>query len=113
MKNKKINYAIPLLILISVLTSCNPSPNNSKESVFAEAPFYDADNLKHIKQEMVSPPALPKHEQVAEGDPVVVEVTFFVEEKKIEIATGVKTWALTFNGTVPGPMIVVLSLIHI
>jgi len=102
-----MSYTIPLLILVSVLTSCNLSPNNSKESVFTEAPFFDADNLTHIKQEMVSPPTLPKHEQVAESDPVVVEVTFFVEEKEMEIAPGVKTWVLTFNGTVPGPMIVV------
>ncbi|KOH43527.1 copper-containing nitrite reductase [Sunxiuqinia dokdonensis] len=107
MKNKTINYAILLAVLISILTACTPSPNNTKESVFAETPLFDADNLKHIKQEMVSPPALPKHEQVAEGDPVVVEVTFFVEEKEMEIAPGVKTWGLTFNGTVPGPLIVV------
>lgn len=104
---RKIIYTIPLLILISVLTSCNSSPNSAKESVFTEAPLLNADNLKHIKQEMVAPPALPEHKQVAEGDPVVVEVTLFVEEKEVEIAPGVKTWALTFNGTVPGPMIVV------
>jgi nitrite reductase (NO-forming) len=30
-----------------------------------------------------------------------------VEEKKLEIAPGVKIWALTFNGSVPAPMIVV------
>ncbi len=107
MKQKKIIYALSLLILTSVLISCNPSPKSSKESVFTEAPRLDADNLKHIKQEMVSPPALPQHDQVAEGDPVVAEVTLFVEEKELEIAPGVKTWALTFNGTVPGPMIVV------
>jgi len=41
------------------------------------------------------------------GAPVVVEVTLTVEEEKLEIAPGVKIWALTFNGSVPGPMIVV------
>lgn len=107
MKYKTINYVLLLPVLIGILTSCNPSPNNTKESVFAEAPLFDADNLKHVEQEMVSPPALPKHEQVSERDPIVVEVTLFVEEKEMEIAPGVKTWALTFNGTVPGPLIVV------
>lgn len=107
MKQKKIIYALSLLILTSAFFSCNPSSKSSKESVFTEVPRLDADNLKHIKQEMVSPPALPQHNQVAEGDPVVVEVTLFVEEKEMEIAPDVKTWALTFNGTVPGPMIVV------
>lgn len=107
MKSKKIIYILSYLILTGILSACNSSPNHSKESVFTAAPSFDADNLTHITQEMVAPPALPKHEQVAEGDPVVVEVTLFVEEKEMEIAPGVKTWALTFNGTVPGPMIVV------
>tara|TARA_R110000868_G_scaffold383578_9_gene650712 strand:- start:4841 stop:5941 length:1101 start_codon:yes stop_codon:yes gene_type:complete len=66
-----------------------------------------ADNLKRVKQEMVAPPLLPSYNQVASGDPVVVEVKLTVQEVEIEIAPGVKTWALTFNGTVPGPMIVV------
>lgn len=107
MKHNKIIYAISLFVLTSVLISCNTSPESSEESVFKALPRLDADKLKHVKQEMVSPPALPQHEQVAEGDPVVVEVTLFVKEKELEVAPGAKTWALTFNGTVPGPMIVV------
>lgn len=65
------------------------------------------EHLKHIKQELVAPPFLPAHEQVAGEEPVVVEVTLVVEEKKIEVAPGVKIWAMTFNGSVPGPIIVV------
>lgn len=67
----------------------------------------NADKLKRIKQELVAPPLLPKYDQVASGAPVVVEVKLTVQEIELEIAPGVKTWALTFNGTVPGPMIVV------
>ncbi|MHB1278616.1 MAG: copper-containing nitrite reductase, partial [Bacteroidia bacterium] len=33
--------------------------------------------------------------------------TLTVQEKELEIEPGVKIWALTFNGSVPGPMIVV------
>jgi nitrite reductase (NO-forming) len=36
-----------------------------------------------------------------------VEVKLVADEKKMEIAPGVYTWALTYNGTVPGPIIVV------
>ena len=64
--------------------------------------------LPRVKQEMVMPPALPKHDQVAKGGPKVVEVKLVIEEKKMVIdEDGTEIWALTFNGSVPGPMIVV------
>ena len=64
--------------------------------------------LPRVKQEMVAPPFLPKHEQVATGGPKVVEVKFVIEEKRMVLDDeGAEIWALTFNGSVPGPMIVV------
>ena len=68
----------------------------------------DISTLPRVKQAMVAPPFLPEHEQVAVGGPKIVEVTFIIEEKKMVIdAEGTEVWALTFNGSVPGPMIVV------
>jgi nitrite reductase (NO-forming) len=67
----------------------------------------DVSSLPRIRQEMVAPPFLPAHDQVAVGGPKIIEVTLVIEEKKIELDDeGTETWALTFNGTVPGPMIV-------
>jgi nitrite reductase (NO-forming) len=64
--------------------------------------------LPRVTQEMVAPPFLPKHDQVAKGGPKVVEVRFVIEEKKMVLdEDGAEIWALTFNGSVPGPMIVV------
>jgi nitrite reductase (NO-forming) len=64
--------------------------------------------LSRVTQEMVGPPFLPKHDQVATGDPKVVEVRFEIEEKKMIVDDDdTEIWALTFNGSVPGPMIVV------
>ena len=64
--------------------------------------------LPRVTQEMVAPPFLPKHDQVAKGGPRVVEVQFVIEEKKMVLDDdGAEIWALTFNGSVPGPMIVV------
>ena len=60
-----------------------------------------------VTQELVAPPFLPEHEQVNTGEPRVVEVRMEVEEKEIEVAPGAFTWAFTFNGSVPGPIIVV------
>ena len=64
--------------------------------------------LSRVTQELVRPPFLPKHDQVATGDPKVVEVRFEIEEKKMIVDDDdTEIWALTFNGSVPGPMIVV------
>ena len=68
----------------------------------------DISTLPRVKQAMVAPPFLPEHEQVAVGGPKIVEVTFTIEEKKIQIdSDGTEVWAFTYNGSVPGPMIVV------
>lgn len=67
-----------------------------------------AAGLKHRKQELVSPPFLPKHEQTAKGGPVIVDVVLTVDERELVIdPQGTSVQALTFNGSVPGPLIVV------
>ncbi len=67
----------------------------------------DISKLPRVKQQLVPPPAFPLHEQVADGGPKIVEIELTVEEKQIEIDDeGTKIWAFTYNGTVPGPMIV-------
>ena len=68
----------------------------------------DVSTLPRVKQIMVAPPFLPKHDQVAVGGPKIVEVTMTIEEKKMQLdSEGTEVWALTFNGSVPGPIIVV------
>ena len=64
------------------------------------------DGLQRVTQELVAPPFLPKHDQVATGGPKIIEVKMIVEEKEIEVAPGVFMWAFTYNGSVPGPIIV-------
>lgn len=92
---------IPLLVCL--LSACNQNRSTNQTQSEQE----NIADLKHITQQLVAPPYLPKYEQIASGDPVVVDVKLTIEEKKLEIAPGVKIWALTFNGSVPGPMIVV------
>ena len=68
----------------------------------------DIAKLPRVSQKLVDPPFLPEHEQTADGQPRVIEVTLPIVEKKIQIDDeGTEIWALTFNGTVPGPMIIV------
>ena len=67
-----------------------------------------AEGLERVTQKLVAPPFLPAHEQVATGKPRVVQVRMVIEEKLIDIdKNGAKIWAMTFNGSVPGPIIVV------
>lgn len=98
-------YLIILLFASVILAGCS-SWGDSDVSVFDESEQMDKD-IKTVTQRLVDPPALPDHTQKADGDPVIVKVDLLVQERQIEIAPGVKTWALTFNGTVPGPLIVV------
>ena len=67
----------------------------------------DVASLVSVTQELVPPPAMPRHTQTYQGRPRVVKVRMEVEEKEIEIAPNVFIWAFTFNGSVPGPIIVV------
>ena len=46
----------------------------------------DPNELQRVTQTLVAPPFLPAHEQVAEGEPKVVEVRMVVEEKLMEIS---------------------------
>jgi nitrite reductase (NO-forming) len=65
-------------------------------------------DLPRVKQTLVAPPFVPAHEQIAPGGPKIVEVEMTIEEKIIPVDDdGAEIWALTFNGSVPGPFIVV------
>jgi nitrite reductase (NO-forming) len=76
-------------------------------SALADKPS-KAENLKRVRQEMVKPPLLPKHDQVAKSGPRIVEVRLVVEERKLVIdPLGTEVNALTFEGSVPGPIIIV------
>ncbi len=68
----------------------------------------EVDELPRVVQEMVAPPFVPEHEQLVTGGSKVVQVRLVIEEKKIEIDDEeTEVWAMTFGGTIPGPLIVV------
>lgn len=68
----------------------------------------DLSSLPRVKAELVAPPFVHAHTQKAEGGPKIVEFTMVIEEKKIVIDDqGTEVHAMTFNGTVPGPLMVV------
>ncbi len=66
----------------------------------------DLSGLEHVTQTLVAPPNVAEHSLETPDAPRVVQVEMTIEEKEIEVEPGVFMWAFTFNGTVPGPMIV-------
>ena len=67
----------------------------------------DIGGLPRIKQDLVEPPLVPMHEQISPGGPVIVEVELLAREvKKVVDGAGTEVHALTFNGSIPGPLIV-------
>ncbi len=103
MKTKLILY-----ILCMLATACNhvsqPVVNNKVSQSKPATP--NINDLPRVTQQLVAPPFLPKHEQVVTHGPRVIEVTMEVVEKSVDIGNGVTVQALTFNGSMPGPIIV-------
>lgn len=65
------------------------------------------ESLERVKQTLVAPPFLPKHQQKYSGKSRIIEMEMVIVEKEIEVEPGVFVQAMTFNGSNPGPMIVV------
>jgi nitrite reductase (NO-forming) len=79
--------------------------NESMDTTGAAA--VDLSSLERIKRELVPPPFVHEHEQVAPGAPRIVEFEMSIVEKEIQVADDAWLQAMTFNGSVPGPMMVV------
>jgi len=69
-----------------------------------------ADDLKLPREhvDLVAPPFVHPHEQATKAGPKIVEFKLTVQEKEVVIDdAGTKMWAMTYNGSMPGPMMVV------
>ena len=74
----------------------------------AAASAAETKNLPREKVTLVPPPYVHAHEQVATGGPKVVEFTMVIEEKPVVVDDeGTVLHAMTYNGTIPGPLMVV------
>ncbi len=102
-------YLIFIIISLIFLSSNGLSQNSDTGGLvgYEIGVQADIDNLPRVKQILVSPPFVPDHEQVATGGPKIVEIEFIIEEKEIEVAPDAFVQAMTYNGSVPGPLIVV------
>ncbi|MDQ7776184.1 copper-containing nitrite reductase [Paracoccus aminovorans] len=93
--------------IAGAMTQVRQAVAETKE-VLTPAAATDIASLPRQKVKLVDPPFVHEHEQVATGGPKVVEFEMTIGEKKITLDdSGATYWASTFNGTVPGPLMVV------
>lgn len=79
-----------------------------QQAAASDAKQADLSGYTRVKQELVAPPFAPVHEQVATGGPKIIEITMETQERLMVVDedTGASIWALTYNGSVPGPLII-------
>jgi len=91
-----------LLLSAALTTVLAASP------AFAPALAQDLPSLERVKVDLVAPPFVHAHEQATKAAPRVVQFKMDIVEKEMVIDNdGTKIHAMTFNGSVPGPMMVV------
>ena len=67
----------------------------------------DLSSLTRIRRDLVAPPFVHAHEQVAPAEPRIVEFTMTIVEKEMQVDSGAWVQAMTFDGSMPGPLMVV------
>jgi nitrite reductase (NO-forming) len=83
-------------------------PAAAEDAGVVTGPPPDLSALPRRKVTLVDPPFVHEHEQIATSGPHVVEFELVIEEKPLVIDDlGTVVHAMTFNGTVPGPLMVV------
>lgn len=98
--------AVVLGVTGSVLGSAKAMAGEPAPKNMGKAP--DLSKLERVKVELVAPPFVHAHEARASGKPKVVEFTLTIEEKTLVLDDeGTEVHAMTFNGSVPGPLMVV------
>jgi nitrite reductase (NO-forming) len=81
---------------------------NRAEAAPAATKSADVANLPRRKVQLVAPPFAHPHAQATREGPHIVEFTLTIQEKQVVIDDdGTKFQAMTFNGSMPGPMMIV------
>ena len=81
---------------------------HSMEKLKARKSEVDVSKLPREKVELVKPPFVHAHDQIAKGGPKIKEFTLTIQEKKMVLdKEGTEVNAMTFDGSVPGPLMVV------
>ncbi len=96
-------------ILPGTAAQANGISHAGKSTAKAHAGGIPVEKLEHIRPKLLPPPFVMEHEQATRAAPRVVEFTMTIEEKEVVIdeENGTTLQAMTFNGSMPGPTMVV------
>lgn len=73
----------------------------------SDAAPVDLSSMTRRKVKLVAPPFVHAHEQIATQPPQIVEFEMKIIEKELQVDEDAWIQAMTFNGSVPGPILVV------
>lgn len=80
----------------------------ASESMTPVGAKVELSSLTRRKVQLVRPPFVHEHDQIAKTGPQIVEFTMTIKEQKMVIDDeGTTVQAMTFDGSVPGPLMVV------
>ncbi len=105
------NLAGPLAVLALMATVFGFRNDSAEWKIAPDRDMVDFPRAEAavVDQQLVDPPFLPQHEQVATTPPRVVNIRLEIVEREVEIAPGVFVWQMAFNNHVPGPVPVVFQ----
>lgn len=100
---------LSLSLLLLPACSQDTSGNGWKVEPDPAIVSFSRQDAESVDQELVAPPFLPIHDQVASGPPRIVNIRLEIAEREVEIAPDVFVWQMAFNNSVPGPVPVVFQ----
>lgn len=103
----KLLKTLSLTMALSLLLVNTARAESAQEYIADVAIEENLHGLERVKQVLVAPPFFPEHNQKYIGRSRIIEVEMVIVEKEIEIEPGVFVQAMTFDGSNPGPMLVV------
>ncbi len=101
-----------IILSVVLLSACTTANNTEPLATIKKSQEPVSQQPTPVKpefqtQHLVNPPFLPRHNQVAKGGPKIVKVRLVAQEKTVAIGNGATVQATTYNGSIPGPAIVV------
>lgn len=84
---QRTSHTAAFLTLLG-MAACQQS-SEWKISPDPEVVNFPLEDAERVSQDLVDPPFLPVHEQVAGGPPRIVEIRMEIIEQEVEIAPGV------------------------
>jgi nitrite reductase (NO-forming) len=96
------------LSAVAPIASGITTASANSESMTPVGKKVDLTSLPRKKVKLVPPPFVHEHDQIAKGPPSIVEFELLIVEKEHEIDDeGTMLQGMTFDGSIPGPLMVV------